>query len=164
MALRILQDTYTQEGVQSQQYNHFRIVECSDLDKFQRWCKKAVSAAAASMTHESALHQVIQVDNAHTHKAQALESLQLHSSSVAAKPKRSRLESDASQSSGFPSISLTQLAQQFRGLDLRFSQHDRHITQLDAQVILLCCSCRLSVSIIMPCTLPAICPPAVTAA
>ena len=137
LALKVLQDIYTHEGVQSQHYNHFRVVECSNLDDFQQWCKEAVPAATASGTHDTASHQVVHIDSAHTHGKQALGSLQQHSTLTASKEKRSRLDSNASQSSGCPSTSISQLVQKFKGLDFKVSQHDRHITRLDSQVILL---------------------------
>ena len=70
------------------------------------------------------LQQSAHVDSVHTDNIQALTSLQQHSPLTASNLKRSRLESNASQSSDCPSISILQLAQQFRGLDVRVSQHD----------------------------------------
>lgn len=108
VTVKVQWDIYTCEGMQTYQYNQFRVVGCDSLDGFQQWCKEAVSAAAELATDERALHQCapLLASNASAHNTEALRLSQENSSPLALGSKRSRVALDTSPSSGSSSSSV----------------------------------------------------------
>lgn len=136
MTVKVQWDIYTCEGMQTYQYNQFRVVGCDSLDGFQQWCKEAVSAAAELATDERALHQCapLLASNASAHNTEALRLSQENSSPLALGSKRSRVALDTSPSSGSSSSSdstelVAQLEQRVDGLHLRLTQTETTVCQ-----------------------------------
>ncbi|KAL3131443.1 hypothetical protein ABBQ38_007755 [Trebouxia sp. C0009 RCD-2024] len=140
--LKVQWDIYTWEGVQSSQYNHFRVDKCSNLAGFQQWCKGAVCAAAAlradhpSWTDQAALSQSAHdpASNSNAYSTQAPRLSAEHLLSLPSGSKRSRVTLDTSPSNGSSDSSdstqsVAQLAHAVKGLRLQVSNVETTVSQ-----------------------------------